>query len=217
MQSRVQIYVQLTYFYHAEYHCEHHQHRHDPVPRKKAILLSRCYRGLFTLNNEKAFQQDAYNPLGHIPCPMSGGWGGGEYPFPLGHTHPSGYPPTPEHTDKLPPPPPHKAPGTRDIHPPTPFRWRAVITSRNEVVAKVMFLHVSVILYTGGGGLWRTPPGTSQTPPPDQGEPPRTKENPPRTRQTPPGTRQTPPGRENPPPGPRRTPPPRKKTAAYGQ
>ena len=30
-----------------------------------------------------------------------------------------------------------------------------VITGRNEVVAKVMFLHVCVILFTGGGSLGR--------------------------------------------------------------
>ena len=60
-------------------------------------------------------------------------------------------------------------------------------TGRNEVVAKVMFIHVSVILLTGGRV---------------SGEPPQTKE--------------TPPGRGTPPPGPRRT-PPGKNTAAYGQ
>ena len=56
-----------------------------------------------------------------------------------------------------------------------------VITGRNEVVAKVMFLHVSVILLTGGV--------SGETPPPrDQGEPP------PRTKETPPA-----PGRHPPP------------------
>ena len=70
-----------------------------------------------------------------------------------------------------------------------------VFTGRNEVVAKVMFLHVSVILYTGGG-LRRTPPdqGDTTTPPaertpPDQREPPRTKETPPGPRRTPPAGR----------------------------
>ena len=48
-----------------------------------------------------------------------------------------------------------------------------IFTGRNEVVAKVMFLHVCVILFTGGGGLraGRTPP--EQTPPsPPAGRPP---------------------------------------------
>ena len=67
-----------------------------------------------------------------------------------------------------------------------------VITGRNEVVAKVMFLHVSVILFTGGvsrqgepppaGG--RTPPGPGRPPldqadPPGQGEPSRLEGDPP--------------------------------------
>ena len=94
-----------------------------------------------------------------------------------------------------------------------------IFTGRNEVVAKVMFLQVSVILSTGGESL-ENPPRTRQTPPRDQGEPPpQTKENPPRTKENPPppGTKETPPGprrtlppgtKENPsPPGPRRTPP----------
>ena len=96
-------------------------------------------------------------------------------------------------------------------------------TGRNEVVAKVMFLQVSVILSTGGGSP-ENPPGTKENPPPgprrtpprDQGEPPRTKESPPWDQgEPPPGPRRTPPGtKENPPPdqgepplGPRRTPP----------
>ena len=64
----------------------------------------------------------------------------------------------------------------------------AIITGRNEVVAKVIFLHVSVINSVRGEGVclsacWDTPPGTRQTPPgPD----------PLQTRQTtPPGTRLT--------------------------
>ena len=47
-----------------------------------------------------------------------------------------------------------------------------IITGRNKVVAKVIFLHLFVILYTGGGGgvacLRQTPPGPDppeQTPP----------------------------------------------------
>ena len=72
------------------------------------------------------------------------------------------------------------------------FKGR-VITGRNEVVAKVMFLQMSVIhsVHRGRGGLRRTPP--------HQGEPPWTRENPPRTRETP-RTREKPPRtRENPP------------------
>ena len=78
------------------------------------------------------------------------------------------------------------------------------ITGRNEVVAKVMFLHVSVILLTG----WvsgeppprpgrHTPPWTRQTPP-WQGEPPWTRHTPPAGRTPRHGD---PPGRETPPPG----------------
>ena len=69
-----------------------------------------------------------------------------------------------------------------------------IFTGCNEVVAKVVFLHVSVILLTGGGlRAGRTP--RDQTPPPG-------------TRQTPnPRTRQTPPGPGRHPPGPGRHPP----------
>ena len=86
------------------------------------------------------------------------------------------------------------------------------ITGRNEVVAKVMFLHVSVILLTGGVSGEHPPPDQADPregePPPDQGGTP-----------PPPGTRQTPPaGRTPPPAGTGRTSPsPGKKTAAYGQ
>ena len=76
-----------------------------------------------------------------------------------------------------------------------------------------MFLHVSVILLTGG--VSGEPPGPGRPPrtketPQDQGEPPR-------TRQTP-GTKEKPPDQADP-PGPRRTPlpPAGKNTAAYGQ
>ena len=81
------------------------------------------------------------------------------------------------------------------------------ITGRNEVVAKVMFLHVSVILSTGGVSREKPPgqgdPKTRQTPPgretpPDQGDPPDQADPPEQGR---------PPGRENP-PGPCRPPPP---------
>ena len=89
-----------------------------------------------------------------------------------------------------------------------------VFTGRNEVVAKVMFLHVSVILYTGGGSP-ENPPGTRQTTPPPgprrtpqgPGRPPRQGDPPPGPRRTPLGPRRTPPGPRRDPPGPRRTPP----------
>ena len=96
-----------------------------------------------------------------------------------------------------------------------------IFTSRNEVVAKVMFLHVSVILSTGGGG-WgspgrENPPWTGKTPlgrekpprpgrpTPHQADPPDQADTPPPTRQNPPWqggtprTRQTPPAGRNPP------------------
>ena len=41
----------------------------------------------------------------------------------------------------------------------------SIFTGRNEVVAKVMFLHVSVILSTGGeGGLQQGEPPSRETP-----------------------------------------------------
>ena len=78
-----------------------------------------------------------------------------------------------------------------------------VITGCNEVVAKVMVLHVCVILFTGG---------VSGQNPPRQGEPPRTRQTPPGTRQTPLGPGRHPPDQADPlprqgePPGPGRTP-----------
>ena len=99
-----------------------------------------------------------------------------------------------------------------------------VITGRNEVVAKVIFLHLSVIhsVHRGGGGLPQCMLGYHH--PPRPGRPPRTRQTPsdqadaPQTRQTPPR-----PGRHPPPrPGrPHRSPPdqadpPGKQTPAYG-
>ena len=78
-----------------------------------------------------------------------------------------------------------------------------------------MFLHVSVILFTGGGSP-ENPPVTRQTPPPGprrtppgpRRTPPRTRQNPPRTRQNPPWDQgEPPPDQGEPPPGPGRTPP----------
>ena len=47
-----------------------------------------------------------------------------------------------------------------------------VITGRNEVVAKVMFLHVCVILFTGGSPGRENPPRAGRTPPPGRENPP---------------------------------------------
>ena len=91
-----------------------------------------------------------------------------------------------------------------------------VFTGRNEVVAKVMFLHVCVILFTGG--VSRQTPPAGRTPPPGRENPP------PGTRQTPLAGRtprdqaDTPLAGRTPPPGPGRHPTPAGlKTAAYGQ
>ena len=89
------------------------------------------------------------------------------------------------------------------------------ITGRNEVVAKVIFLHLSVILFTGGV-CQGEPPLPGKTPPcqgepPRQGEPPTCQGEPPWD-QTPPPWDQTPPGPDPPqdqsPPGPDPPPPP---------
>ena len=61
----------------------------------------------------------------------------------------------------------------------------AVITGRNEVVAKVVFLHVCVILFTGGVSSDReSPPGQGGTPP-DQADNPRPGRQPPLGRENP--------------------------------
>ena len=80
---------------------------------------------------------------------------------------------------------------------------------------KVMFLHVSVILFTGGVlphcmlGYQLPPPRTRQTPPRTRQTPPRV-DTPPRTRQTPPRADTTPPTplpqEQTPPPQTRQTP-----------
>ena len=98
------------------------------------------------------------------------------------------------------------------------FHVPGFITGRNEVVAKVIFLHLSVILFTGGGLPGRTPP-VRENPPP--GRTPPTRENPPAREnppcqgepplsgRTPPGTRLPLPGRTTlgPDPFPRPDPP----------
>ena len=78
-------------------------------------------------------------------------------------------------------------------------RVTLLITGRNEVVAKVMFLLMSVILLTGGVSGRENPPGREIAPgvrPPQQGDP---------LARSPPG-RETPPSRENPLPLAGRTP-----------
>ena len=98
-----------------------------------------------------------------------------------------------------------------------------IFTGRNEVVAKVSFLHLSVILFTGGGvslsACWDTPLGSrhpwEQTPlGPDTHTPPD---------QTPPGlstplrTNYTPQGPSTPPAGTKYTPLHGKQTPSYSQ
>ena len=115
------------------------------------------------------------------------------------------------------------------------LKWwcQPIITGRNKVVAKVIFLHLSVIhsVHRGGGGLpqcmlgyppWeQTPPGADQPPrtsPPRPGRPPSEQADPP-PEQTPPGPGRPPrdqtPSDQADPPGPDR-PPPGKQTSAYG-
>ena len=80
-----------------------------------------------------------------------------------------------------------------------------LITGRNEVVAKVIFLHLSVILFTGGvclSACWdTTPPLVADTPPeqtPSRSRhPPGADTPPPRSRHPP---EQTPPQSRHPPP-----------------
>ena len=90
-----------------------------------------------------------------------------------------------------------------------------VITGRNEVVAKVIFLHLFVILFTGGGwcawsggvvshkALRQTPPGQAHTPPsgPDTPPPSDQTHHPPRPGTHPLDQTHTPPD-QTPPPGP---------------
>ena len=85
-------------------------------------------------------------------------------------------------------------------------RSSCIITGRNEVVAKVMFLHVCVILFTGGGLQVGRPPQAGRNPPPGQGEPPWAGRIPPPGQGEPPRAGRTPPGAN--PPGADITPPP---------
>ena len=105
-----------------------------------------------------------------------------------------------------------------------------IFTGRNEVVAKVIFLHLFVILFTGGVSVSvhtgiPHPPGSRH---PLEQTPPRSRHSPPE--QTPPradtSREQTPPGADTPPPEQthtspthpwsRHTPLPGKQTRAYG-
>ena len=86
-------------------------------------------------------------------------------------------------------------------------------TGRNEVSAKVIFLHLSVILFTGGGSGKETPPrldGGTTTPPRDWEPPPRLDGDTPQLDGgTPPGWMESPPpGWMEEPPGWMETPPP---------
>ena len=83
--------------------------------------------------------------------------------------------------------------------------WGLLFTGRNEVVAKVMFLHVCVILFTGGSP--GRPPWDQADTPLDQADTPRPS-RPPRTRQgePPPDQADTPPPDQADPPGPGRPP-----------
>ena len=80
-------------------------------------------------------------------------------------------------------------------------------TGRNEVVAKVIFLHLSVILFTGGVCLSACWDAT----PPEPGRPPQTRQTPPRTRQTPPPRTD----QADPPQDQADTPPPKQTLADY--
>ena len=95
-----------------------------------------------------------------------------------------------------------------------PFVFQS-FTGRNEVVAKVMFLLVSVILSTGGGSLCKETPARKKAAP--SKETPQEGGTPSPWQEDPPGRRQTP-GKETPqeggtPPGRR---PPRKEAPQQG-
>ena len=96
--------------------------------------------------------------------------GGGGLPHCMLGYHPprSRHPLPPEQTrpDQT-PPGADTPPGSR--HPPCSSRF---FTSRNEVVAKVIFLHLSVILFTGGRGSASLHAGIPPLSPPDQTPPP---------------------------------------------
>ena len=70
-------------------------------------------------------------------------------------------------------------------------------------MAKVIFLHLSVILFTGGVSTRENPPLPGRTPPPDQADPtpPGSRHPPPEQADTPPGADTTPRARQTPPPG----------------
>ena len=80
-----------------------------------------------------------------------------------------------------------------------------------------MFLHVCVILFTGGSlQAGRTPPGPGRPPPQQEGEPPWTRQTPPAGGRNPPGPGRPPPGRSpdqaDHPPGRRENPPQTRQT-----
>ena len=84
-----------------------------------------------------------------------------------------------------------------------------LVTSRNEVVTKVIFLHMSVIHSVHRGGVclsacWDTNPPTRQTPPgadtPLGADPPDQADTPPWEQTPPPGPGRHPPDQADPPP-----------------
>ena len=111
---------------------------------------------------------------------------------------------------------PASATGVFTTHDTKGHPYPEIVTGRNKVLAKVIFLHLSVILFTGGGLARRTPPGM-ESPPLDQTppnmetpgpDPPHHGETPPPAWRTPPD--QTP-SRHGEPPSPTG-----KQTPAYG-
>ena len=93
-----------------------------------------------------------------------------------------------------------------------PSFFVCIVTGRNEVLAKVIFLHLCVILFTGGVPDQARPPGTRQVHP--QGT---RQVHPPGTRQVhPPDQAGTPPDQVHP-PDQAGTPPRKQQTPEYGQ
>ena len=78
----------------------------------------------------------------------------------------------------------------------------SLFTGRNQVVAKVIFLHLFVILFTGGGCLSQCMLGYHPHPPRSRHTPPGSR-HPPQSRHSPgadtPSPEQTPPGADTPP------------------
>ena len=86
-----------------------------------------------------------------------------------------------------------------------PQVFYSFITGRNEVVAKVMFLQVSVC--PQGGRVSASVHAGMSCPPGDQADPPQIRQAPPPDQADPPGPDRPPPGPGRPSPGPDRHPP----------